>query len=340
MKYVAISLLLFAAPFNAAAAVTTTLVKAFSTPANVNRIEREMAVRFANQKYRNRQESVDPDLRELSDEELSELHTIIFHTHTVYGHFDIVPVMRALQQQVQTNSKSVAAIVYKQLLITDPKTGEIHVQAPTLEALGVCPVKDSFTSEPAAATCSGFLVRSDVILTASHCIESPVLGLLRFVFDYLPDNRGGITLSAGSIFEADSVVDRLDSKIGPEWVLVKLKRDTGRTPLTPASTRVAKGDPVSVIGCPGGGTLRSADNATVRDASPSGTFVANLDVFAGNSGSPVFDASGKNVVGILTRGEGDWVDDLSKHCSAMKICPDDQCLGETVTRISVVPIPK
>ncbi|MGK7898838.1 MAG: serine protease [Xenococcus sp. (in: cyanobacteria)] len=46
---------------------------------------------------------------------------------------------------------------------------------------------------------------------------------------------------------------------------------------------------VFVIGHPSGLPLKFANGTQVRDHSPSSFFVANLDTYGGNSGSPVFN---------------------------------------------------
>ncbi|WP_420540401.1 S46 family peptidase (plasmid) [Paenibacillus polymyxa] len=46
-----------------------------------------------------------------------------------------------------------------------------------------------------------------------------------------------------------------------------------------------------------------AVGAAVRDNPPNAFFVANLDTYGGNSGSPVFNSDTHEVEGILVRGE-------------------------------------
>jgi len=67
----------------------------------------------------------------------------------------------------------------------------------------------------------------------------------------------------------------------------------------------------------------------VRSNSPNlDWFVANTDTFVGNSGSGVFDANTKELVGILVRGAQDYVADGS--CNRVNVCPNDGCRGEDV----------
>ncbi|MDD5320391.1 MAG: hemopexin repeat-containing protein [Methylococcales bacterium] len=63
--------------------------------------------------------------------------------------------------------------------------------------------------------------------------------------------------------------------------------------------------------------------ATVRDNSPSAFFLANLDTYGGNSGSPVFNSSTHEVEGILVRGETDFVQ--QDGCNVSLACPNTGC---------------
>jgi Peptidase S46 len=59
-------------------------------------------------------------------------------------------------------------------------------------------------------------------------------------------------------------------------------------------------------------------------------FVANLDTYGGNSGSPVVDQHTHVVEGILVNGEDDFVQ--YDGCNVSVVCPDAGCQGEAVTR--------
>ena len=79
----------------------------------------------------------------------------------------------------------------------------------------------------------------------------------------------------------------------------------------------------------------------MRDPSPDGYFVANLDTYGGNSGSAVFNATSGKVEGILVRGENDYV--WRGSCRVSNKCPADGCRGEDVTKVSalmdIIPAP-
>ena len=60
-------------------------------------------------------------------------------------------------------------------------------------------------------------------------------------------------------------------------------------------------------------------------------FVANLDTYGGNSGSPVFASDTNRVEGILVRGETDF-EQTPAGCQISLVCPTSGCRGEDITR--------
>jgi hypothetical protein len=92
-----------------------------------------------------------------------------------------------------------------------------------------------------------------------------------------------------------------------------------------------------VIGHPAGLPTKVAGGAKVRDASPEGFFVANVDTYGGNSGSIVINARTGKGAGILVRGEADYV--YKGDCRVSKVCAADACRGEDVTKLSSVAFP-
>jgi len=202
-------------------------------------------------------------------------------------------------------------------------------------SMGLC-ADERFSHQPAGAFCTGFVVGPDVVATAGHCINESTLSNVRFVFGYrmVSDKDANMTFPNGDVFRAVKLLGWSQVSDGPDWALVKLDRPTGRAPLQLSRTRIQDNAPVFVIGHPSGLPAKYAGGANVRDNSIRSVFLANLDTYGGNSGSPVLNERTREVEGILVRGETDFM--RVGQCNVSLICPRSPygCLGEAVTRTS------
>lgn len=192
--------------------------------------------------------------------------------------------------------------------------------------------------------CSSFLVAPDVIATAGHCIDMPEvknsadkkrLKSLRFVFGYRMQSADSavIDVEQSQIYKGKRFIG---SSGKADWALIQLDRVVAnREPVAVALEPLISGQAIHVVGHPYGLPLKLAANATVQPDFTDIYFKANLDVFSGNSGSPVFNAS-HQVVGILVKSfAGNFERDPVKKCRGSKICSSGACAHSQVTRTTV-----
>jgi len=215
------------------------------------------------------------------------------------------------------------------------------------EAYRLC-TGEQYATQPAAAFCSGTLVGPDMVLTAGHCVNEvswnadiPPVSKVRFIFGYRMENSNAnpTAFSPAQVFAGTKVLGGELSKTR-DWALVRLSRPVPSNIAKPVTAwskgPVAVGQRVFVIGYPSGTPLKYAPGAEVRDPSNPDYFVANLDTFGGNSGSGVFDQETHKLIGILVRGDTDYVTDTAANCRRVNICPNTGCNGEDVTHLSAV----
>lgn len=219
------------------------------------------------------------------------------------------------------------------------------------DRLNLCP-DEKFREQPIGAFCSGSLVGEDLILTAGHCIKSEAQCKdTKFVFGFgiLSEGAAAVTTVPGAnVYSCGSIVKRFlggepgsanpaGQNLGADYALVKLDRKvTGRKALpVNRGTSLKKGDGLFVIGHPVGLPVKLAGDSTVRDFSKVGYFVADLDTFGGNSGSPVFNAKTKKIEGILVRGDTDFIESPA-GCTTMATYEQTGGRGEDVTKVSAL----
>lgn len=175
---------------------------------------------------------------------------------------------------------------------------------------------ERFANQPAAASCSGFLVGEDTLVTAGHCVIGIMPTIQQacknfvWVFDYALKSASDdptSSIQTTNIYSCKTVVDaKLDAN--NDYAVIKLDRKVvGRAPLKyRTSGTVAKSAELVVIGHPSGLPTKVAAGGQVLDNSASTQFVTNLDTFQGNSGSAVFNAQTGMLEGILVQGKIDY----------------------------------
>lgn len=203
---------------------------------------------------------------------------------------------------------------------------------------------ERFVNEPNPSMCSGFLIAPDLLVTAGHCAQMPTFcSEYSWVFDFQVDpdtNKAGVDVKEENIYKCKRVVSSsLSMALGLDYAVVQLdRRVSDREPLEIRNDELIAADaPIFVIGSPSGLPLKVAGGANVRKNAHPFYFSANLDTYAGNSGSGVFNAVTGVIEGILVRGDEDFVPNKDKQCIESNRCTNEGCRGEDVTRITAIP---
>jgi hypothetical protein len=211
-------------------------------------------------------------------------------------------------EQIKENANCVAALCMKDDLMAG-RNGYIKLKTKNFgKAFNLCK-GEPFYDQPIAAgrLCTGFLVKEDIIATAAHCLYGISLSQMRFLFGFkmLDSSTPATQVPDKDIYQGIKVLERVHNRKGnkSDWALVKLDRKVVGHPVVKfPGTEVTCSQPVYVIGHPCGLPLKYADGASVQTIE-NAFFSADLDVFSGNSGSPVFSSDTHKLVGIAVRGD-------------------------------------
>jgi len=274
------------------------------------------------------------DMSDLSSDELARLAQD--RQRVIYGVDNRQDVYEVTNPKIKKAAETVAALVKAADLSSDGHGGWTLATSFYRDEYQLC-TTEAFASQPLGCFCSGFLVAPDVIATAGHCVKSPLdLVEMRFVFGFrmLNASTARTTFGKDDVYEGKEIIGRKLTADQTDWALVRLARAVvGRAPVAYRSSgKIGAAQKLFVIGHPCGLPQKYAPGAQVRDNTPKAFFVANLDTYGGNSGSPVFNGATQKVEGILVRGENDFVNKGS--CYVSLVCPSTGCRGEDVTRAS------
>lgn len=260
----------------------------------------------------------------------------------LYGDDDRVEVVGCADPVRRERARSVAAIVKLNNLIAVGE-GRVSIGGSTLEqrfALAGKPLcqREKFRTQQCVAIGSAFLVAPDIIATAYHCLNEETIATHCLVFDFETDTDGiaRTEFRVDQIYGFSGYIDGTYASDGADWALIRLDRAVEDRPSLALSSGASAVNslPLYVVGHPSGLPKKIAGNAEIRVNTASTHFVANLDTYGGNSGSPVFNALTHEVEGILVRGGSDFV--ALGDCFASLICPTTGCRGEDCTRIGPV----
>lgn len=207
------------------------------------------------------------------------------------------------------------------------------------KSFGLCE-GEAFYEQKLGPRCTGVLVASDLVLTAGHCVSEEHSCKDEYVFNFsfrqLKDLKATYSLEKYNSYYCKSVIFRLDQQIG-DLALVQLDRPVfGVEPVSifQSNDLLSYGHPVGMSGYPSGLPLKLVTNSKVLSKMNS-SFKANLDAFGGNSGSPVFSLETGGLLGILIKGEYDFIEDEA-GCKKEQRCSEYNCTGELVSSIDNV----
>ena len=199
------------------------------------------------------------------------------------------------------------------------------------ERKNLCP-SERYREQLTTAFCSGVLVEKNKILTAGHCMRNwASCSETQFVFNYerrSPHDKDPL-IPAKNIYSCRRVLSIVADPSVEDYALVELDRDVeGITPQKLDFTATASaGEVVYTFGYPSGISKKYARG--VMKTPPRRNYIrAALDVFGGNSGSPVYSQNTHKLIGIVTNGVVDYVYDRAKACNVVNNCGKGKCDGE------------
>jgi len=271
------------------------------------------------------------DLRDFGDEAI--VTALIGSQKLIYGIDDRSDVYQLSPGHDLDDVDSVVAL-FRAANVSDNGDGTSTLRTVNFGSQNNLCAGERFREQPTGAFCSGVLVAPNIIATAGHCVNSGNVTDVRFVFGFrMRDATTAQTvISNGEIYRGVELVGHQLVNNGTDWALVRIDRNVSnhRIARIRRTGRIADGQTLHVIGHPSGLPTKFAGGAAVRDNAQSAFFVANLDTYGGNSGSPVFNSDTHEVEGLLVRGDTDFVQ--RGTCQVSLVCPTTGCRGEDCTR--------
>ncbi len=260
--------------------------------------------------------------------------TTLANNKAIYGVDSRIDINDSKNPMHQELASSVAALVPHYVTRQETQESVSFMNLTLGDSSNVCS-GERFSHQQTVSTCTGFLVAPNKLVTAGHCIRTESdCEDAQWVFDYkLGTEKDNFieSIPNSSVYSCKRVVkSSLGVFIKKDWALIELDRNVvGRRPLKLNTNKPSKNDKVFTIGTPSGLPLKVA-TGSVRSLKISNYFRTTLDTFAGNSGSPVFNANNE-VIGILVRGDNDYEEGL--YCNRATVFSENGGRGEDVSYI-------
>jgi V8-like Glu-specific endopeptidase len=225
--------------------------------------------------------------------------------HIYYGRDDRVEVYQ-LSGENLADADSVVAL-FPSYQVNDLGDGTAALLTVNYgDSYNLCP-SERFREQPSGSFCSGVLVAPDVIATAAHCVTDMNIADIRFVFGYQMRDQDTpeLVINKSDIYAGVEVIAWQLDEAGADWALIRLDRPVvnHRIARIREAGTVSDGQALHIIGHPSGLPAKFAGGGTVRDNHNRAFFVENMDAYAGNSGSPVFNSTTHIVEGCMCGGK-------------------------------------
>ncbi|NIM13967.1 MAG: hypothetical protein GTO45_18130 [Candidatus Aminicenantes bacterium] len=257
--------------------------------------------------------SPNPALSDLSTGDLIKLLILktqkMSNTRGIWFGDDRTDFYEIPDEQVKKNAGCVVFICLKDNLIEEKNgfsTLKVKNYGKTFSLCENEPFHDQPISKGVSFT--GFLVSEDTIATAGHVVKGRKLADLCFVFGFKMEGpyKPVIRVPNENIYRGVEVPHKVYRSLkgdGADWTLVKLDRKVVGHPLAALSKkRIFSNQPIYVLGHPEGLPLKYAPGSRIEQVNGA-CFGARLDIYCGNSGSPVFSTDTHEVVGMVVRGD-------------------------------------
>jgi len=223
----------------------------------------------------------------------------------------------ANNKYVSWNVHTVCAVCFKRNLRNIGK-GFLELNVRPYEEIYRLSPYERFYGQPASAGVmwTGVLVAPNIVATSAHMIHKNNVQATCFFFNFYNTPKGfaKTTFLKQNVYYGVKILHQAFNITGinpsySDWVLVQLDRNVeGQRNAIPSDQSVYPGQDIYILGHPCGLPMKYSPSGKIKKIEKV-YFTSEIDLYEGNSGSPVFDANNHKMIGIVSASDPvdfDW----------------------------------
>jgi V8-like Glu-specific endopeptidase len=188
--------------------------------------------------------------------------------------------------------------------------------------------------------CSAFLVDQDLIMTAGHCLDLNGKSIYKNCEDHhwVLDHYQTDTFKIENVYSCKSIeIIRADYEENSDYALIRLDRKINRESFKLSLKIPSIDEGMTSLGFPHGMTMVDSGKGLFKGRDHNRHYLYSLDLFGGNSGSPIINTNTNEVVAVHIKGPAySLYEDFENKCFKENTCEnyDESCRGSTGFPIS------
>ena len=198
-------------------------------------------------------------------------------------------------------------------------------------------------NQPRVGGCTGFLVGKKLLATAGHCHYDTECHLYSWIFNYNQSTKRddeNLYFPKEDVYNCEApVFHDLDFRVLSDIAVFRLSRDVKQPYIfkMDLNYKPIPNDRVYVLSHPLGMPLMASTKGKVNFQETNMYMRVKVDMFPGSSGAPLLNYKNGKVIGVLVRGEEDFIRNDKKACFKHRVCLEkDDCQGGDFSSLNIL----
>lgn len=190
-------------------------------------------------------------------------------------------------------------------------------------------------NSPTIGSCVGYAISKNIMAIPAHCLTKTYYScndIHFFKHTIVTESKEYIKIPKTQLVQCTKILySKYDEAKGIDLILMEtnIKEEQQVKVKTQNSHKYSKD--IYSFTSQGGRPLTKIKGVSINNSSSKNSFKVRMNFFKGSSGSPLFSKN-HDFLGILIKGEKDFIYDKENKCRRIKKCNRFDCTGETILK--------